>query len=100
MAHELTHSLTASYIGPWKYRRLPTWLKEGYADYVGKGPGSFSDIQAKFDNSSFQTNRENLRYELMTAYLLSVRGVGVRDLFAGNYEANRVTAQKYLDSLR
>lgn len=53
-----------------------------------------------FEDSAFQTNREYLRYELMTAYLLSIKRVGIRDLFAGNYEANRVTAQKYLDSLR
>lgn len=100
MAHELVHSLTVSYIGPWRYHGLPTWLREGYADYIGKGQDSFADIQAKFENCSYQTNRDYLRYELMTAYLLDIRGVAIRDLLGANYAANRSIAQSYIESLK
>jgi hypothetical protein len=93
MAHELTHSLMVSYLGPLKYHELPTWLREGHADYVGKGQESFAGIQAKFEDSSYQTNREYLRYELMTAYLLDIRKIAVRALLDGNYTANILTAQ-------
>lgn len=100
IAHELTHSLTASYVGPWKYHRLPTWLKEGYADYVGKGTRSFTEIQAEFEDISYHTNREYLRYELMTAYLLDRKGMTLQELLARNYAGNLVTAQMYVESLR
>jgi hypothetical protein len=100
MAHELTHSLMVSYIGPWRYHELPQWLREGYADYIGKGSDSFRDIQAKFEDSSYRTNREYLRYELMTAYLLEVRKVGLRDLVSGDYDANFAAAQQYIHTLK
>src|SRR5436190_1728698 len=34
MAHEITHSLTAEHLGPMRVwnRRLPQWVREGYAD--------------------------------------------------------------------
>lgn len=100
MAHELTHSLIASYIGTWRYHELPHWLREGYADYIGKGQDSFADIQARFKDSSYPTNRDYLRCELMTAYLLKVRKVGARDLLAGNYAANFAATQQYMQALK
>ncbi len=99
LAHELTHSLMVSYLGRLKYHELPTWLREGYADYVGKGQDSFPDIRAKFEDSSYQTNREYLQYELMIAYLLDVRRVAVLSLLRANYTANLLTAQRYIGSL-
>jgi hypothetical protein len=38
IAHEITHTLTGHAIGPWRYKKLPAWLKEGYAEYIGAGP--------------------------------------------------------------
>jgi hypothetical protein len=100
MTHELTHSMTASYIGARRYRNIPGWLREGYADYVGKGQSSFADLERKFHDSSYQTNREYLRYELMTAYLLQVRGARVRDLFSGNYAINGDAAERFVEDLK
>jgi hypothetical protein len=37
IAHELTHQLTGHAIGPVRYFQLPPYVREGYADYVGKG---------------------------------------------------------------
>lgn len=34
LAHEITHSLCSHYLGRWS-KRVPTWLWEGYADYIG-----------------------------------------------------------------
>ena len=39
VTHELVHQLTGKALGPWDYLRLPKWVREGYADYVGKGDG-------------------------------------------------------------
>jgi hypothetical protein len=99
LAHELTHSLVVSYLGRLRYHELPIWLREGYADYVGKGKDSLPDIQAKFEDSSYQTNREYLQYELMIAYLLDVRRVAVPSLLHANYPANFHTAQQYIQTL-
>src|SRR6185312_14485845 len=38
IAHEVTHEMTGEALGPAKYRELPAWIREGYADYVAKGP--------------------------------------------------------------
>ncbi|UWZ82807.1 hypothetical protein [Occallatibacter riparius] len=100
MTHELTHSMTASYAGAGRWRDIPRWLREGYSDYVGKGQSSFADLERKFGDSSFQTNREYLRYQLITAYLLQVRGVKVRDLLGGNYAANSAAAVRFVESLK
>jgi hypothetical protein len=43
IAHEVTHQLTGDAIGPVRYYRLPQWVREGYADYVGKGNSFDSD---------------------------------------------------------
>jgi len=37
VAHEIAHQLTGEAIGPLAFYRLPQWVREGYADYVGKG---------------------------------------------------------------
>jgi len=36
-AHEITHTLTADFLGAIPYRSLPAWVREGYADYVARG---------------------------------------------------------------
>jgi hypothetical protein len=36
MAHELTHSLTVSYVGRGRYHDIPTWLREGTRTMSGK----------------------------------------------------------------
>ncbi|WP_263418149.1 hypothetical protein [Terriglobus albidus] len=100
MAHEVTHSLTVSYIGVWRYHSLPKWLREGYADYVGKGHDSLLHLQRKFEDCSYQTNREYLGYELMAAYLLDIRNIGLRDLLEQNHVSNLAAAQVYMDSLK
>ncbi|MBL7791837.1 MAG: hypothetical protein JNK77_05925 [Saprospiraceae bacterium] len=83
-AHEMTHVMQSRYTGrgSWKY---PTWLTEGYADYIGKG-----------ENFNFQ---ENLRlwhshapeldpskglyrlYHLKVCYLLDHKGASIKDIY-------------------
>lgn len=35
IAHETTHTLIEKQIGFWKYRTMPVWKNEGYAEYIG-----------------------------------------------------------------
>ena len=36
IAHEITHTMTADFLGARSYLALPVWVREGYADYVGR----------------------------------------------------------------
>lgn len=42
VAHEATHGLIRRRLGLWRASRLPTWVVEGYCDYVAGG-GSFPE---------------------------------------------------------
>jgi hypothetical protein len=99
ISHEVTHSLTVSYIGASGYHNLPKWIREGYADYIGKGHVPFHTLQREFEDCSYPTNREYLRYQLMTAYLLDIRRINLRDLLERNHALNERTAQSYVDAL-
>jgi hypothetical protein len=42
VAHEVSHGLVLRRLGLWRTSRLPTWIVEGYCDYVAGG-GSFPE---------------------------------------------------------
>ena len=75
VVHELTHAMTGRYVGAIEYHRLPVWVREGYADYVGKG-GDFDYEQARL--AFIAGTREldpvrsglYLRYHLLVAHYL------------------------------
>ena len=86
IAHEATHVMEARAFGRLMALRYPSWLREGYADYVGKGDG--------FD---FDENRRMLiagdplldparglyrRHHLLVALLIDRDGLSVRTIFA------------------
>jgi hypothetical protein len=85
-AHEVTHGLTVWAFGPWVLLRSPSWMTEGYADYVGKG-GNFN---FRKNLALFRKNDPSLdpkvtglylRYHLMVAQVLEKEHKSVRELF-------------------
>jgi hypothetical protein len=85
VAHEITHQLTGHAIGPLRYARLQQWVREGYADYVGKG-SSFNYDEAR---SAFLAGAREMdwkrsglywRYHLLVAHLLDRRHLSVEQL--------------------
>src|SRR5262249_7721998 len=78
VAHEVTHELTGRLIGPWRFYRLPQWLREGYADYVGKS-AAFNYVEARqafLDGApemDFQRSGLYVRFNPLVAYLLDHR---------------------------
>jgi hypothetical protein len=75
IAHEITHTLTVSAVGWLRYHRLPEWVREGYADYVGKGKTfNYEEAKEAFRNEAAEMNRQRsglyLRYHLLVAYML------------------------------
>jgi hypothetical protein len=85
MAHEMTHALEVHALGRYRYRRPPAWKQEGYADYVGRdGDFNFREKLAAFqrDDLTMDPHRSGLylRYQLLVAYLLDVRGMTPRQM--------------------
>ncbi len=75
IAHEITHSLTGKAVGPLRYYRLSEWVREGYADYVGKGDSfKYDAARRAFLANAPEMDRWRsglyLRYHLLVAYLL------------------------------
>lgn len=75
IAHEITHQLTGRALGPIRYARLPQWVREGYADYVGKGASfNYSEARKAFlanaPEMDWKKSGLYLRYHLLVAYLL------------------------------
>jgi hypothetical protein len=82
---EITHQLTGRAIGPLRYLQLPQWVREGYADYVGKG-NSFNYREARraflAGAPEMDWKRSGLysRFHLLVAYLLDHRRWSVAQL--------------------
>ena len=85
IAHEITHQLTGHALGPLRYARLPQWVREGYADYVGKG-GSFQYEEARqaflanVPEMDYQRSGLYRRFHLLVAHVLDRRHVTVEQL--------------------
>ena len=79
-AHEIAHSFTAQRLGParlWN-RRLPQWVREGYADYVGMGAKvDLDDLYRRYragdPDLDFVKSHTYARFRLLTAYMLQRR---------------------------
>lgn len=87
IAHEATHILTSRTFGRLMALTHPTWLVEGYADYVGKG-GAF-DFEANralliADDARLDYARSGLYrgFHLRVALLLDKRKRSIRSVFA------------------
>lgn len=83
-AHEITHILQSYYTGRghWNY---PTWLTEGYADYIGKG-GNFNyneNLKLWHNNAPELDPTKGLYrlYHLKIAYLLDKQHKSIKDIY-------------------
>jgi hypothetical protein len=86
IAHEATHIIESSQFGPLINLRYPTWLLEGYADYIGKG-GDFDFEEnrrlLKIDSPLLDPQKSGLyrRFHLEVAYLIDKKGLTIRQIF-------------------
>ena len=86
-AHEVTHQLTGRAIGLLPYFRLPQWVREGYADYVGNGDSfHYEEARQAFlaGVPEMDWSKAGLywRFNLLVAYLLDYHHMSVRQLIA------------------
>jgi hypothetical protein len=95
IAHEITHTLVADELGAAGFWKLPTWINEGYADYVAKGADfSYEQATGQLRRADREMSPElsglYLRYHLVVAHLLDEEGVSVTDLLNGEYEPAQI----------
>jgi hypothetical protein len=95
LAHEITHHMTSATIGRLAYFRLPAWVREGYADYVGRAaPVDLSSETERLRNGDrdFDPHRSGLylRYRLEVAWLLERERASVLDLLHAPPRADAV----------
>lgn len=83
-AHEITHIMQSYYTGRghWNY---PTWLTEGYADYIGKG-GNFDfneNLKLQRNNAPELDPTKGLYrcYHLKVAYLMDSTKLTIKQIY-------------------
>jgi len=91
----MTHGLTVARIGRWRYFRLESWKREGYADYVGRAGFDFDDYLGKFRRGDAKMDPSSgyyWRYLLMVGYLLERENAGPDRLFADTRKGKEIEA--------
>jgi hypothetical protein len=88
-AHEVGHSLIGERIGALANHRLPRWIREGLADYIGFGAAVDIDALTRAliaDEVQMNPQRTGLyaRYRLLVAYFLEREGWSVDRLLGSN----------------
>ena len=95
IAHEITHTLTAQAVGWVDYYKLPQWVREGYADYVGKGAAfNYDEAKSAFlaDVPEMNWEKSGLywRFHLLVAQLLDRQHWSVQRLLTEPLEQRAV----------
>jgi hypothetical protein len=88
-AHEIGHSLIGARVGAIANWRLPRWIREGMADYIGFGGDVDIDALTRAlqaGDPDLDPRRSGLyaRYRLLVAYMLEREGWSVDALLASN----------------
>ncbi len=97
IAHEITHTLTGQAVGGVAYHRLPQWVREGYADYVGKGAAFNYDearraLLAGDPKMDYAKSGLYWRFNLLVAHLLDKQHWSVQRLLTEYPEQAAVEA--------
>lgn len=97
IAHEITHTLTGQAVGGVAYHRLPQWVREGYADYVGKGAAfNYDEAQRAFlaGDPKMDWAKSGLywRFNLLVAHLLDKQHWSVQRLLTESPDQAAVEA--------
>jgi hypothetical protein len=104
IAHERVHALMGRRYGDLACFRMPVWKAEGYCEYIAGGP-SFDVAEGK---RLIREGKEEasgpfryFRYGLMVRYLIDVEGLGIDEVVARDFDADRLLAKvrEHIDEL-
>jgi hypothetical protein len=100
IAHETTHLLIRKRFGYWRNLTMPTWKKEGYAEYVAGGPTLSYETGVKMwkDNPKDGTGYQYFKYYMLVKYLLEQEKISVDDLFNRDFDESALE-EKVLSTL-
>jgi hypothetical protein len=90
IAHETTHLLIRKRFGYWRNLTMPTWKKEGYAEYVAGGSTLSYETGVKMwkDNPKDGTGYQYFKYYMLVRYLLEQEKISVDDLFNRDFDVS------------
>ena len=96
LAHEMIHTLMERRYGLLTNFRVPTWKREGYADYVA-GESSFDLERGKALLRAGESDPSPaflyLRYRLVTEHLLDTKGVSVDEFVEQDFDVPAVESE-------
>ncbi len=82
MAHEITHALIRDHLGWRGDRRTPSWIKEGYCEFICQGSAIDHDLGLLLlkEGRSSTLGLPNFKHRLMVEYLLKGQGLTIEEL--------------------
>ena len=83
IVHEITHQLLINHIGWSADRKLPTWIKEGYCDFIAQGSAIELELGVSMMTSSYQMytpGLANFRYRIVMQYLINDRDMTIDEI--------------------
>lgn len=94
IAHEVTHALIRRRVGWWANRRLPSWIKEGYCEYVAQGAviDDAMGLSLLKRGGATTPGLPQFRNRLMMEYLINERGLSIEEILADPPEFEAVEA--------
>jgi len=99
ITHELTHLVTLRETGYFSYLFMHNWIREGYADYVGRGSAwNENNCNAFVEDATsmhWPAPAPYLRYNLLVAFELEREGLSLVELFNGNQPQKDIENRLY-----
>jgi hypothetical protein len=96
IVHEITHALIRNRFGWLADRRIPTWIKEGYCEYVADGSAIDHRTGLSLVTSQFPAwtpGLNNFRYRLAVEYLINDRHMTIDEIIRRPPDFQKVEAE-------
>jgi hypothetical protein len=95
IVHEITHRLIRRWVGYWADRRLPTWIKEGYCDFIAQDSAIEPELgMAVLRGESWPVpGFANFRSRLMVGLLMNGRGMTFEEILDQPPDYHEVLAE-------
>lgn len=95
VAHEITHLLIRKRYGYWRNLTMPTWKREGYAEYVAGGSTLDYETGVRMwkANPRDGTGYQYFKYYMLVKYLLEHDKLNVDDLFNREFDVPSLEAR-------
>lgn len=100
IAHEVTHMMVADHLGLLASRRLPVWLREGYAEYVARHDTfDYASTRARLiaGDEELGARDRYWKYLLLVTHLLDREGLSVRAVLSAPPDPDEVEARVRAD---